>query len=122
MSGVGAVAQGAEEGGGQEFAAALLAVQIDVKQVAGVELGLVPGAAVGDDAEGMQGLAVGMLAGFKGQTGGAVQLADDDPLGAIDDKGALRRHQRQFAHEHFFLLRPLFLLEQEGHMQRARRR
>ena len=115
---VGAVAEGAEEGGGEEFAAPLFPVQIDVKHVAGVELRLVPGAAVGDDAEGMEGLAVGMLAGFKGQTGRAVQLADDDPFGAIDDEGALRGHQGQLAHEHFFLFRPLFLLEQKGDMQR----
>src|SRR5208282_4481889 len=36
--GIGAVTEGAEEGGGQKLAAALFAVQIDVKQVAGVEL------------------------------------------------------------------------------------
>ena len=82
--------EGAEEGGGQELPAALLAVQIDVEQVAGVELRLIPGAAVGDDAEGMQRLAVGMLGGLEGQAGRPVQLADDDALGAVDDKRALR--------------------------------
>ena len=46
-----------------------------------------------------------------------MQLADDDALGAVDDEGALRRHQRQFAHENFFFLGALFLLEKEGHMQ-----
>ena len=47
-----------------------------------------------------------------------MQLADDDAFGAIDDKRALRRHERQFAHENFFFLRALFFLEQEGDMER----
>ena len=63
-------------------------------------------------------LAVGMLGGLKGQARRTVQLADDDALGAVDDKGALRRHQRQFAHEHLFFLGALLLLEQEGDVQR----
>ena len=112
------VAEGAEESRGQEFAAALFAVEINVEQIAGVKLRLIPGTAIGNDAEGMERLAVGMLGRFKGQAGRAMQLADDDALGAVDDKSALRRHQRQFAHEHFFFLGALLLLEQEGDVQR----
>ncbi len=118
MSASVAVTEGAEESRGQKLAAALFAVQIDVEQIAGVELRLVPGTAVGNDAEGMEHLAVGMLGRFKGQAGRTVQLADDDALGAVDDECALRRHQRQFAHEHLFLLGALFLLEQESDVQR----
>ena len=62
-------------------------------------------------------LAVGMVRCFEGEAGGAVQLADDDALGAVDDEGALRGHQGQFAHEDLFLLGGLFLLEEEGDME-----
>ncbi len=54
-----------------------------------------------------------MLGGLKGQPGRTVQLADNDPLGAVDDKCALRRHERQFAHENFLLFSPLLFFEQE---------
>ena len=111
-------AQGAEERRRQKFAAAFLAIEINVKQVAGVELRFIPGTAIRNDAEGMQHLAVRMLGGFESQTGRTMQLADDDALGAVDDERALRGHQRQFAHEHFFFLGALLFLEQEGHVER----
>ena len=66
----------------------------------------------------MEHLAVGMLRGFEGNAGRAMQLADDDAFGAIDDERALRRHQRQFAHENFFFLGALFVLEQERDVER----
>ena len=111
--------EGAEQGGGQEFPAAFFAVQIHVKQITGVELRFIPGAAVGNDAEAMQQLSVGMLRGFEGDTGRAMQLADHHAFGAIDDKGALGGHQGQFAHEHLFLLGGFgLLLEQEGDVER----
>ena len=116
--GVGAVPQGAEECSRQKFPAALLAIQIDIEQIAGVELRLIPRAAIWNNAEGMQGLAVGMLGRLKGNPRRAVQLADDDALGAVDDECALRGHQRQFAHEHLFFLGPSFILEQERDVQR----
>ena len=47
-----------------------------------------------------------------------MQLADDDALGAVDDERARRRHERDFAHVNFFLLRPLLFLEQEGDVER----
>ena len=46
-----------------------------------------------------------------------MELADDDPLGAIDDKSSLRGHEREFAHEDLLLLGRLFLLEQKGDVQ-----
>ena len=63
-------------------------------------------------------LPLGCDGGFEGQARGTVQLADDHALGAIDDKSALRGHQRQFAHEHLFLFGALLFLEQEGHVER----
>ena len=59
--------EGADKGSRQELPAALLAVQIHVKQIAGIELRFIPRAAVRDDAEGMQRLAIRMLSGLEGQ-------------------------------------------------------
>ena len=108
-----------EERGRQEFPAALLAVEIDVKHVARVEHCLIPRAAVWDDAEAVELLAVRVDGLLEGQTGGAVELADDDALGPVDDKGALRGHERQFAHEHLLLFRPACLVAKaEGDVER----
>ena len=52
------VAEGAEESGGQKFPAALATVEVNIEQVAGVELHLNPGPAVGNDAEAMQHFAI----------------------------------------------------------------
>ena len=65
----------AEKRGGQKFPAAFFAVEINVKQIAGVELRLIPGTAVGNDAEGVQHFAVGMLRRLEGDARRAVQLA-----------------------------------------------
>src|SRR5262249_24868065 len=94
--------QSAEKCCGEELAAALLPIQVNVKQIAGVELSLVPGSAVGDDAEGMQGLPVGMDRGFERQAGRAMQLAYNHALGSVDDERALGCHQRKLAHENLF--------------------
>ena len=48
---VGAVAERTQERRGQKFAAAFPAIEINVKQIGGVELHLDPRAAVGDDAK-----------------------------------------------------------------------
>ncbi len=48
-----------------------------------------------------------------------MQLADNNPLRAIDDEGALRRHQRQLAHEHFLFLSPGLIFQDESYMQRG---
>src|SRR5947208_6978953 len=110
---IAAVTQGAEESDHQNFSHYLLALQVNRKQIARVELRFIPGAAIGNNAEGMQRLAVRVLRRLKGDARRAVQLAHDHALGAVDDKRALGRHERQFAHEHSFLLRALFVLEVE---------
>src|SRR5581483_3001378 len=84
-------AQRAEKSRRQKFPAALFAVEIDIKQIARVELRFIPGTAVGDDAERLQLLAVRMLRFLERETGRTVELADDDAFGAIDDERALRR-------------------------------
>ena len=72
-----------------------------------VELEVEPGAAVGNDPCTEQELPRGMgLAAIviEEHARAPVQLADDDPLGAVDDEGAVARHEGQFPHEHFLLL------------------
>ena len=58
MSSSRAVAERAEERGGEELPAALAAIEVDVKQIVGVELHFEPGAAVRNDAEAVEHLAV----------------------------------------------------------------
>ena len=108
-----------EERGGQELTTAFLAVQVNVKEVAGVELGLIPRSTVRDNPEAVEGLAIRMLGCLESQTRRAVQLADDDTLSTIDNKGALGGHERNFAHEHFFLLGTFLFLQQEGNVKRC---
>ena len=115
---VGRITHGAQKGGGQKFAAALAAVHVNVKQIVRVELHLHPRSAVGNDAETVEDFAVGMHGRLETNAGRTVQLADDDPLGAVDDEGTLRGHERELAHVDFFFLGPLFVLEAEGHVQR----
>ncbi len=90
-------AHGLEQDGGGHFAAA---VDADVQDVLVVEVEVQPGAAHGDDAAGVQNLAAGVrLAGvvLEDDAGRALQLVDDDALGAVNDEGALVGHQRQGA-------------------------
>src|SRR5690348_20405 len=47
-----------------------------------------------------------------------MQLRHHHSLCAIDDKRALRRHQRDFAHVNLLFLRPLLLLQLKGDMER----
>src|SRR6202030_3157742 len=56
---------------------------------------------------------------LKTDTRRAVQLADDDALGAVDDEGALRRHEGQFAHVHALFLDVLVLAEAERDIERG---
>ena len=60
-----------------------------------------------------------MLGCLESQTRRTVQLADDNTLGTVDYKGALGGHQRNFAHEHLFLLGTFFFLQQEGDVKRC---
>src|SRR5439155_15389193 len=91
--------------------------EINVKQIAGIELRLIPGTAIGNDAERMQNFAVRMLGGFESQTRRAMQLAHDYTFSAVNYERALRSHQGQFAHEHLFFLGAFLFLEQEGHIE-----
>ena len=47
-----------------------------------------------------------------------MQLAHHHALGAVDDEGALRCHERDFAHVNFLFLGSLFLAQLKGDVQR----
>ncbi len=86
-----------------------LAAPVDthIDDVLGVELEVEPGAAIGNDARGEQQLArrVGLAAVVvEEHARAAVHLRDDDALGAVDDEGAVRRHERHVAHIDVLLL------------------
>jgi len=86
-----------------------LAAAVDARMhdVLGIELDVEPGAAIGDDAGGKQQLAGGVrlaLVVVEEDARRAVHLADDDALGAVDDEGAVERHQRHVAHVDVLLL------------------
>ena len=83
------------------------AVDADIDEVLGVELEIEPRAAIGDDPGGEQVFARGVglaLVVVEEHAGRAVHLADDDALGAVDDEGAVVRHQRHVAHIDVLLL------------------
>ena len=93
-----------EQSGHRQLA---LAVDADVDDVLGVELEVEPAAAIGDDARGEQELAAGVgLAAIvvEQHARRAVHLADDHALGAVDDEGAVHRHERHVAHVDVLLL------------------
>ncbi len=89
--------EGAQEHRGEELA---LAVDADVEQVLGVVLELHPGAAVRDDLRDVEALVFRV----EERARRAVQLRDDDPLGAVDDERAVVRHQRDVAEVDLLLL------------------
>ncbi len=111
---VGVVAEGAEQGGDEELPAAFPTVEMDVEEVGGVEGDFHPGAAIGDDPVGEQQLPIRMDARLEADAGGAVQLADDDALGAVDDEIALAGHHGQLAHVDPLFLGGALLAEAEG--------
>ena len=45
-----------------------------------------------------------VVRGFEEHAGRTVQLADDHALGAVNDEGAVLRHQRNVAEEYFLFL------------------
>ena len=77
-----------------------LAVDAHVEEVLRVVLELHPRAAVRNDLRDVQRLVFRVEEG----AGRAVQLADDDALGAVDDEGAVLRHQRDVAEVDLLLL------------------
>jgi hypothetical protein len=84
-----------------------LPVDAHIDEVLAVELEIEPGAAIGDHARGEEILAARMrlaLVVVEEHARRAVHLADDDALGAIDDEGAVIRHERHVAHVDRLLL------------------
>ncbi|MNS62059.1 hypothetical protein D3C72_951060 [compost metagenome] len=97
-------AQGQQEAGGRQFTTT---VDTDEDHVLGVELEVQPRAAIGNDAGGEQQLArrVGLaLVVVEEDARRTVHLRDDHALGAVDDEGALVRHERDVAHVDVLLL------------------
>ncbi len=98
-----------EPEGEQQRSHGNLAAPVDarVDDVLGVELDVEPRAAIGDDARREEQLARGMalaLVVVEEDAGAAVHLRDDDALGAVDDEGAVRGHERHVAHVDVLLL------------------
>ena len=59
----------------------------------------------------MQQLAVRMGRHLEGDAGGAVELGDDDALGAVDDERAALGHHRDLAHVDVLVLDEVFLTQ-----------
>ena len=97
-------AQGIEQRGDRQLAAA---VDARIDDVLGVELEVEPGTAIGNDARGEQQLAGRMrlaLVVIEEHAGRTMHLGNDDALGAVDDEGAVGRHERHVAHVDVLLL------------------
>ena len=91
-------AQGVEQRRRRQLAAA---IDADMDDILGVELEIEPRTAIGDHPGGKQQLAAGMRLAFVVIEEGArrtVHLGDDDAFRAVDDKGAVLRHERNVAH------------------------
>ncbi len=95
---VGFEAEGAQEHRAVELA---LTIDADVEQVLVVVFEFDPAAAIRDD---FPEVVTERLLALEEHAGRAVQLADNDALGAVDDEGAVVGHQRDFAEEDFLLL------------------
>ncbi len=102
---------GAEQGSDGYLA---LAIHLDGYDVLVGRLELQPGAAVGDQL-GVAEVAAAGVVSLQGEVDarGADQLGDDDTLGAVDDEGALVRHEREVAHEYLLLFDLAGLLDEE---------
>ena len=88
----------------RQFAATVDTGEHDILRV---KLEVQPRPTIGNDPAGKQQLARRMglaLVMIKEHAGAAVHLGHDHALGAIDDKGAIGRHQGHIAHEHILLL------------------
>ena len=105
------VADGSQQGGRRDLA---LAIHLDPQLVLVVGLELEPGAAVRDDlgaeqhAAGRRVLDLAVV-----DAGRTDELADDDPLRAVDHERALVRHPGVVAHVHALALDLAGLLDQE---------
>ena len=100
-------AHGLEEPGDGELA---VLVDADVENVARVGLILQPRAVIRDDGGGIDAYH-GLVKLFaEVDAGGTNDLRDYDALGAVDDEGTARSHDREIAHEDLLLLDLLGLL------------
>ena len=97
-------AQGLEQRGHRDLAAA---IDTRIDDVLGVEFDIEPAPAIGNDARGKQKLARRMglaLVVIEEHARRTVHLGDDDAFGAVDDEGAVRRHEGHVAHIDVLLL------------------
>src|SRR5437764_5275385 len=115
---VGPVAERAQKSRREEFPTALPPIEIDVKQIARIELHFDPRTAVRNDPETIENFAVEMDARFECDARRTMQLADHDAFRAVDHESPLRRHERDLAHVNFFFLRPLLLAELKRDVER----
>src|SRR5205807_1752254 len=114
---IGPVAEGAQKRRREKFPPAFAAVEIDVKQIARVELHFDPRTAVRNDPEAVEHFPVEMDARFERDTRRAMQLRDNHALRAVNDERSLRRHERDLAHVNFLFLRAFLLAELERHVE-----
>ena len=101
---LGIEAQRIEQRGDRQLAAA---VDARIDDVLGVELEVEPRTAIRNDARGEQQLAGRMrlaLVVVEEHAGRTVHLGHDHALGAVDDEGAVGRHERHVAHVDVLLL------------------
>src|SRR5450432_482818 len=92
-----AKAKRTQEDSAQKFT---LAINADIQNVLLVVLKLNPRSAVGNNLA--QEIST-VVRGFKEHAGRAVQLADNDALGTVDNEGTILGHQRNVAKENFLL-------------------
>ena len=74
-------------------------VDVDIHDIVDVHAEFQPGTFVRQNASGKQPLAIRMHGLVKEHAWRAMQLADYHSFGAVDDKSALVRHQREFTEE-----------------------
>ena len=114
------ILEAAQERRDEELAALAAAVHVDPDLVVRVELELEPRAAVRDDADGVERRAVGVHRALRADARGAVQLGDDDALGAVDDERAVLAHERDVAEVDPLADRRLAVAERELDVERGR--
>ena len=105
---------GAQQRHGRELARL---VDADAERVLLGDVDLDPAAALGDDAAGVQLAVAGLGLDDEVDAGRAVELADDDALGAVDDELAAADHDRHVAEVDLFLDR-LLLVEAQPDAER----
>ncbi len=101
---LGRIAKRLKQDRGRHLAAT---VDTDVKNIFVVKLKIKPGTTVRDDPGRIEHLAAGMGFSFVmviKHAGRTMQLADNNPLGSVDDKRAVICHQRNFAKIDLLLL------------------